>query len=63
MNPGCRVQDQLNTSESTAPYIIFLVLPSETGPVFPVLPSDVIANMRLSSWITEPLHDFGLIIK
>ena len=22
MNPGCRVQDQLNTSESTAPYII-----------------------------------------
>ena len=22
MNPGCRVQDQLNTSESTTPYII-----------------------------------------
>ena len=22
MNPGCRVQDQLNTSEPTAPYII-----------------------------------------
>ena len=22
MNPGCRVQDQLNTSELTAPYII-----------------------------------------
>ena len=22
MNPGCRIQDQLNTSESTAPYII-----------------------------------------
>ena len=22
MNPGCRVQDQLNTNEPTAPYII-----------------------------------------
>ena len=22
MNPGCRVQDQLNTSEPTAPYVI-----------------------------------------
>ena len=22
MNPGCRVQDQLNTSEPTAPYIM-----------------------------------------
>ena len=22
MNPGCRVQDQLNTSEQTAPYVI-----------------------------------------
>ena len=22
MNPGCRVQDQLNTTEPTAPYII-----------------------------------------
>ena len=22
MNPGCRVQDQLNTSEPTAPYIL-----------------------------------------
>ena len=22
MNPGCRVRDQLNTNEATAPYII-----------------------------------------
>ena len=31
MNPGCRVQDQVNTSEPTAPYIIGRIKSQKTA--------------------------------